>query len=215
MVEHFLVPSAAQCEGVWLPGPRPGPGCAVNPFDPGMIRTSRSFIGTMPTICGHIPLHRGRSITRIADRGRISGCDTANALTVGPFPGGFGSGLLRGFVLTTERHRPGQPGNRSSRIPARGKRPVLDEPVSTGIVRCGRDAGSGDDPAGWVLAYRGTALNWIPATSSPTGPRSPPTPGSVCVWWAASDDAPVTLMDTADRVATSTCCPHEGCHLSW
>jgi hypothetical protein len=167
MVEHFLVPSAAQCEGVWLPGPRPGPGCAVNPFDPGMIRTSRSFIGTMPTICGHIPLHRGRSITRIADRGRISGCDTANAPTVGPFRGGSGSGLLRGIFLTTERHRPGQPEIARSASPAQGKRPGQAELFSAGIVRCCQEAGGGDDTSRCAWRTRGL----LSTGSRPCHPR--------------------------------------------
>src|SRR6478736_1173732 len=134
MVEHVLFPSAAIGRGVWVPGPPTGPGALCIPFDPDMIRTSGGSTGTTPTIYGTFPLHREWSHRRIADRVRISGCDTANAPTVGPFPMApvpDCHGYLPDPFQPTERHRGGDSREIARLTSERGeRRPGPAEPFS-------------------------------------------------------------------------------------
>ena len=155
-------PSAAQWDRSLVPGPPTGPRerCVIT-FDPGMFRTSVGFTRTMPTICGHIPLHRRFSVSRIADRVRLSGAIRSNSSTVSPFwegpvPGCHGY-LPEPFLLTESPQ--GRPlvtaGKSSVPLPARGQsgpwpRKVMTRPRLGSAAVCSK-----------------TAPDWIPFCSPP------------------------------------------------
>ena len=82
--------SVRRATGEWslVPGPptEPRERCVIRSILARFARPAASP-GRHPPFAGTFPLHREWSITRIADRVRIPGCDTANAATDGPFPG--------------------------------------------------------------------------------------------------------------------------------
>ena len=82
--------SVRRAMGEWslVPGPptEPRERCVIRSILARFARPAAAP-GRHPPFAGTFPLHREWSITRIADRVRIPGCDTANAPTDGPFPG--------------------------------------------------------------------------------------------------------------------------------